>query len=145
MPDLACPFVRDHARADRRVRHALIVEEPAIDGGADAGHDVAADALIRELRRREIPQRAKVDGKAFARVPLREFITQPEIAVRHVRDAAPASAAGTEDFPELLLCGEVAFFRDAAREGVDLLALAVAHERHELDETGEDVERLESG
>ena len=47
MPDPARAFAAHHARADRRVGHALAAEQRAVGRRLDAGHDVAADALLR--------------------------------------------------------------------------------------------------
>src|SRR5688572_7074683 len=54
MPDAARAFAADHARAHRRVRHALAAVERTIAGRFDARHDVAADAVADQRRRREI-------------------------------------------------------------------------------------------
>src|SRR3954469_16453625 len=115
MPDLARPFVRDHARADGVFGNALAIEKAAVARIADAGHDLAADALPRERGRRVVPQRRKIDGEALARVDVRELVTKPQIAVRHVRDAAPAAAGHLKHAPQLLLCSEISFRAHAAR------------------------------
>src|SRR5205085_7895044 len=60
-------------------------------------------------------------------------------------DAPPPPARGPEDAPQLLLRGQIALARDAAGEGVDDARAAVFDQRYELDEAGQDVERLEAG
>src|SRR5256885_14045650 len=99
MPDLARPLVRDHARADRRLRHALLVEELAVVWVTDAGHDVAADALLREVRGGEVPQPLNVDFEALAGVDVREFVAEAQVAVGDVRDAPPPASDGSEHAP----------------------------------------------
>ena len=145
MPDLARALGGHHARADRRVGHAFLAEELAVRRRGDARHDVAADAVGRERGRRVVPERGEVDREAPARVEVRPLVAQPQVAVRDVRDAAPAAADRPKDAPELLLRAEVAFLRHAAREHVDDGGLPVAHELDQARETGEDVERLEAG
>src|SRR3954468_12576562 len=104
MPDIAGPFVRNHACADRVFGNALAVEKAAIARVADAGHDLAADALPGQRGRRVIPERGQVDGEALARVDVREFVAQTEVAVRDMCDAAPPSAGHFEHAPQLLEC-----------------------------------------
>ena len=77
-------------------------------GDGDAGHDVAADALLRQRRRRVVPQRRDVDAEAPPRVHVRPLVAQAQVAVGHVGDAAPAAAHRPEHPPELLLRGAVA-------------------------------------
>ena len=119
-------------------------EERAVVRGRDARHDVAADAARGERRRRVVPERGQVDREAPARVDVRPLVAQPQVAVRDVRDAAPAAADRAEDAPELLLRAQVALARDAAREHVDDPRRPVADELHQAREAGEDVERLEA-
>src|SRR4051812_1274806 len=103
MPDLAGAFVRHHAGADGVLGDAVAVEELAVVRVLDPGHYVAADALMREVRRRVVPQLGDVDRELLPRVEVRELVAKPEVAVRHVRDAAPASAERPEDAPQLRL------------------------------------------
>src|SRR5947209_4372248 len=87
MPDLAGAFVRNHAGADRVFGDALAIEEAAVARVADARHDLAADALPGERGRRVVPQRRQIDGEPLARIDVREFVAQAEVAVRDVRDS----------------------------------------------------------
>ena len=56
VPDLAGPFAAHHARADGRVRHAVLAEERAVGRRLDARHDVAADAVVHERRAARSPR-----------------------------------------------------------------------------------------
>src|SRR5512134_2979031 len=96
VPDAARSFAADHARAHGRIGNAFLAVQRAVAGGRDTGHDLAANADLRELRRRVIPEPAQVDVEAAARVEVREFIAQAQVAVRHVRDAAPLAAGRPE-------------------------------------------------
>ena len=69
MPDPARALAAHHACADRRFGQALAAEERGSQSGdREAGHDVAADALLRQRRRRFVPERgADRSGTAGAR------------------------------------------------------------------------------
>ena len=75
MPDLAGALTAHHARADRRVGQALAAEERAVGGRFDAGHDVAADALLNERRRSLIPKSMEIDIELPPCIDMRPFVT----------------------------------------------------------------------
>src|SRR3954447_17671182 len=126
VPDPTRAFAADHAGADRRVGDAGVAEKRAIGWRRDAGHDAAADAPPHERRRRVAPERRGVDRELTACINGGPFVAQAQVAVRHVRDAAPAAADWPKDLPELPLRVRVAVAADAAREHVDDGALAAA-------------------
>ena len=83
VPDPAGAFAADHARADRRVGHALVAEQRAVVRRRDAGHDVAADALARQRRTARRPTATATSMReAPARVDVRPLVAQPQVAVR---------------------------------------------------------------
>src|SRR4051794_38665316 len=144
VPDPTRAFAADHAGADRCVWDAGVAEQRAIGWRRNARHDVPADALPDERRRRAAPERRGVDRELTPCINGGPFVTQAQVAVRHVRDAAPAAADRPEDVPELPLRVRVAVAADAAREHVDDGALAAADHLDELDQRRKDVERLKS-
>jgi len=81
VPDFTGPFVGDHARSDRGVRCALLAEERATVRRGDPGHDVPADAALRERRGGVLPQPAHVDVEAAPRIEMSELVAQPEIPI----------------------------------------------------------------
>src|SRR5271167_1510012 len=103
VPDAAGPLAADHARTDRRVGDAGLAEERAPIRRRQPRHDVAADTLTDERRRRVRPEAGQVDGEAPPRVEVSELVAKPQVAVRDVGDAAPVATRRAEDAPQLLL------------------------------------------
>src|SRR5215468_10413440 len=99
VPDPAGSLAAHHACSDRGLRRAARAEERAAVRRGDARHDVAADALRREGVRRPVDRASEVDAEAAPRVARGPLVAEPEVPVRDVRDAPPASADGAEDAP----------------------------------------------
>src|SRR5262245_35912489 len=118
MPDLAGAFAADHARADRRFGQAGLAEQRAVGRRLDAGHDVAADAVLHQCQRRIVPEALEIDIELAAGIHVCPLVAEPQVSVRHVSDAAPPASDGPEHAPEPLLRAKVSLFRDAARKHV---------------------------
>ncbi len=74
-----------------------------------------------------------------------ELVTQTEISVGDLGDSTPVPADRPEDAPENRLRFPVAFLRHAAGIHVRHPGLALPDDPEQLDQTGEDVQRLETG
>jgi hypothetical protein len=99
--------------------------------------------VLHQRRRRVIPQRGQVDLEPPPRVPSRVGVAQPQVAVGHVRDAAPAAAHRLEHLPQHRLRRAVAVLVDAARVGVVDAGVAVDDQLDQPHQAGQHVERLE--
>src|SRR5512138_272045 len=100
VPNSTGALARDHAGPHRRLRQALLVVERTVGGRGDPRHDVAADAVLDERGRRVVPEAGHVDAETPAGIHVGPLVAKAEVAVRHMRNAAPPAAHGTEDLPE---------------------------------------------
>ena len=146
VPDPAGALAAHHARAHRRVGHALLAEQRAVVGRRDAGHDVAADAVLRAAPAARASHSAlEVDREPAPRVE-RARTRRAGAGCRWGRGRCRASAArGSEHRATAAPAPAVALAGHAAREAVHHLAAPVADQLDELDQPGQDVERLEAG
>lgn len=99
VPNAARALAANHAGAHGMIGVALVPIQGTAGGRGDAGHDVAAYAMLRQIRGCTIPELVEIDRKAPARIHVRKPIPQTKIPVRNVCDPAPPPADRPEHAP----------------------------------------------